>query len=86
MNHEFQRSVISLKLTFMIGLPFLGNLHIYETYWSVNVDLNIPTFGPKGREIYYNSWCCIFMEVFKRSLNKNATQKRNSKKDKIFVY
>ena len=73
---------------------FSGNLHRYETYWSVNDHLSILTFRTQKygcfsiRASTVYSWSSIQnlliknLYLYKKSLNKKfITQKLNLKKD-----
>ena len=51
---------------------FSGNLHRYETCWSVNDHLNIPIFGPKSMIALYSRYS--IQNILMKNLSlKNST-------------
>ena len=60
---------------------FSGNLHRYETCWSVNDHLNIPTFWTQKYGHFSIRASTIYSWNYTKSLNeKFITQKLNLKK------
>ena len=68
---------------------FSGDLHSYETCWSVTDHLNIPTFWTQnyGHFSMRASTIYLFLELYAQSLNKKfITQKLNLGKNEKFPY
>ena len=55
---------------FMIGLHFQENLHRYQTGWSVDDHLNIPTFQTQKYGYFSVRASVMFMELYAKFVNK----------------